>query len=360
MSKFFSKPVISNILRFCFNFIKLKTFEKSSFNFVKHKLIFLTAPLLLLTGLMSLFIFNICTDKYDVDGIFENSKTVINLPVNDEVDSYTLNKLQQITTNILNYSSNAQAAKRYNNFAAAILNKASKNEVKITTNKFLNITQQQKELLFNEFKMNFPNLIKLKAADEIKAYSWHDSQKSLEFWLQFAFAASILIVLLLIYLGIKFKKLGFWSTIIVASANLLFSIGSAFLVLVILTKKVNLTFITAMSFYFTTNLTILFTEIKKQLPDTKINRTKALEIANKSIQKTVPLTAFIVATLFVALACSIMFCLIFDNYILFYFAISTVISIILDLLFNLFCNAQLWALLKRKSIKTKETALKEA
>lgn len=357
MSKFFNKPLIKNILQICFNMIKLKTFEKSNFNFMKHKLVFITIPLILLTCLMSFFILNLCSDKYDLDGLFENSKTVINLPVdkNADVDNATLNKMQKIATNLLNYNSNAQLASKYNGFVSEILKKTSKNEIKITTNKKFVLTQQQKEMLFNEFKMHFPNLIKLKNADEIESYSLNNTQKNLEFWLQLSAAAAILIFMLLLYFGFKFKKIGFWSAILVALINLIFSVATTFLVLVIMTKRVNLTFITAMSFYFTINLTALFSEIRKQLPEKiKINKVKAAEIANKAIQKTLPSAVFIVAILFVALVCSTIFCVVFDNYILFYFALSTAIGVLIDLFFNLFCNGQIWVMLKRKELKKKE------
>lgn len=351
---FFSKTLFDNFMRFILKIIKFKTLEKSNFNFMKHKLIFVTVPLMLLTGLMSIFIFDICSDKFDLDGLFENSETVINLPVDKDadIDSATLNEIQQTAHNLLNCDVHAQFASKYSGFVSEVLNKTSTNEIKITTNKNFSLTEQQKESLFNELKMKFPNLIKLNSSDEIGSYNLSNSQKKLDFWLQFSAAAAILILMLLIYFGFKFKKIGFWSAILVALINLLFSITSTFLLLVIFTKKINLTCMVAMSFYFSINLTALFNEIKNQLPKKiKINEANAAEVANISIQKTVPSAVFVVSVLFVALVFTTIFCVIFNNYFLLRFAFSSSIAILMNLLFNLFCNGQIWAILKHKKLK---------
>ena len=136
---FFSKTLFDNFMRFILKIIKFKTLEKSNFNFMKHKLIFVTVPLMLLTGLMSIFIFDICSDKFDLDGLFENSETVINLPVDKDadIDSATLNEIQQTAHNLLNCDVHAQFASKYSGFVSEVLNKTSTNEIKITTNKLI-------------------------------------------------------------------------------------------------------------------------------------------------------------------------------------------------------------------------------
>ena len=107
-----------------------------------------------------------------------------------------------------------------------------------------------------------------------------------------------------------------------------------------------------MSFYFSINLTALFNEIKNQLPKKiKINEANASEVANISIQKTVPSAVFVVSVLFVALFFTTIFCVIFNNYFLLRSAFSSSIAILMNLLFNLFCNCQIWAILKRKKLK---------
>ena len=108
----------------------------------------------------------------------------------------------------------------------------------------------------------------------------------------------------------------------------------------------------AMSFYFSINLTTLFSEIKNQLPKKiKINEANAAEVANISNQKTVPSAVFVVSVLFVALVFTTIFCVIFNNYFLLRFAFSSSIAILMNLLFNLLCNGQIWAILKRKKLK---------
>lgn len=356
MSKIFKKPV--NLLLTITNLIKPKSKKKSITDFMKHRLVFLTVPLVLLTTLISLIFYNISTSKYDLDGLFENVKTVINLPINADVESKTLNRFQKITTDLLNHNSNVQVINKYYNFVNEVLQKIRQREVKITINKDMPLTAQQKEMLFNEFKMQFPNLVKLNSPNDIKSYVLNNTQKNLDFWIQIAVAASILTISLLFYFGMKFKKLGFFSTTTVALANLVFSMGATLSTLILLTKKINLIFMIAISFYFTTSLTALFNEMKKQLPEDKkkikLDKTSAYKIANMAINQLIPTSKFTLSIMLVALICSLIFCLIFNNLILFYFVLSAIIGICFDLFFNLFCSSQIWVLFKSKKITDKK------
>ena len=104
---------------------------------------------------------------------------------------------------------------------------------------------------------------------------------------------------------------------------------------------------------FTGNLTILFNEIKKELHSNK-STINTYETANAAINKFRSRFLFTFLILTITNLCCFTFSLLYNNYLVFYFAISTSISIVVDILTNTLFNAQLWAILRNRKPKNKK------
>lgn len=359
MIKLKTNSVLKSLLKF--KFINKDMFKIKKFNLMKHKLIYIITTITLFLILIGTFIFNICTNKYDFNSMIEKTKTVVTIPINKTADSQTLNQVQNTISKLLNTSCNTQATTNYTNknstlssdFQNYLFNKNGQQELQLTITKSSELTQQQKNLIFSTLTTQFPNLTMLKNANELTVEKFSNLQNNTNYWVQLGIFISILTVILLIYLGFKFKQLKFMLTIFIASTNLILSIGITFLSVTILTNRINLIFLIGVAIYFISNLTTLFNEIKSELASSE-SKVKIYDTANSAINKLLPQFVFTVLILLTAIISSLVFSLIYSNFLVFYFAISCSIGIIISLLTNTLFNAQLWVILKNIKIKSKK------
>ncbi len=345
MNKIFSKVFFDN-LKNIFN----KTASLNQSNFIKNRLTWILIPIVGLALLISGFMFNCYTKKFDIAAMINGNKTIIEIPLKDGIDSNTLKRIQNSATKLLKSNCVAQESIDYDKHMNSVLGKDGLNMLKITAFQSDNLTDQQKKLLFDELNQKFSNVVDLEDVDEnINSYTLSNLETNSQFWIQLLVVGSILFVCFIAYYAIKFKKLGLISIFLAATTDLILSLGITFFTTTLLTKKINLIFIMAMAIYFANNTASLFSKIAKESE----NETDPYKIANSVINKNLPNALFTLFIVSIASISALIANIIFDNPLLFYLAISTLIGVVVNLFLSTFFSPQLWALMRNKTINKK-------
>ncbi len=323
---------------------------ESNFDFYKRKSAFLIAILASFVVLTTVFIVNLCTDQFEVDSMLEQTKIVTYIPVEQELDSYTLNKLQKTTTNVINANSTVQNVSLYDGHAQDILNRAEANLIKIVSIKSVPLDDQQKTLLLDELKMQFPDIFTVESNEQVSSFTLDNPLIDENFLVQVVIAFCLYILIIGLFFAIRFKLLNSVKVAVTTLISFVLSAGLTFFAVTLISSKINLVFIIAISIFITSNLFNLFNTMNnylKQKPNEPMEPVNLLNYANNNM---VPMYIFEVLIVTIALIVSIIFSFVYDNFLLTYLIESLMIGLIFDIVVTMFFSGQLWVMLSGKKL----------
>lgn len=294
-------------------FKKMKKRERKPFDFVGKRKIFFAIPIVLIAiTIAGAFIMGL-----DLDIKFKGG-TIINCPYTGEID---LNKVQSTAQDALKETVTVQTTES-----------GDKHELVITLAENKEITMDQLSSLTNTLKQSFPENVVVKDTNEITVTTINP-QVGLEFFQKCLVAVAFAFLALIIYIGIRFRKIGGISAAIMAIIGLFHDIAIAFMIVIFFRFPVNDAFMAvALTIlgYSINNTIVIYDRIRENKErlgaDTPIR-----EIVNLSINQTLSRSINTTFTTLLALLVTLIMALIFH--------ISSITSFVLPMMFGILAGA---------------------
>ena len=282
-------------------------------DFVGKRKIFFSIPIVLII----ITIFGAIFLGFDLDVKFKGG-TIINCPYSGEVD---LQKVQTTAQDALQGSVTVQTTES-----------GGSHELVITLSENKEISIDQLSSLTEALKKDFPDNVVVQDQNEITVTTV-SSQIGTEFFQKCLVAVAFAFLALIIYIGIRFRKIGGISAAIMAIIGLFHDIIIAFMIVVFFRFPINDAFMAVMLTilgYSINNTIVIYDRIRENKG--KLTKgTPIREIVNLSINQTLSRSINTTVTTLLALLVTLIMSLVFH--------ISSIVSFVLPMMFGILAGA---------------------
>lgn len=320
---------------------RAKAKQERSYDFIKHRMLFLFIPLIIIAITIGASFYV----GVNVDIKFKGG-TIINVPYSGDIN---LDEARQVTETSLNESCTVQKGEN-----------ETSTQLVITLSENKELSPQQTNTLVNDLKNKFEDNLKDTTADKVEVTSVNPQIGS-DFFKKSMVAVAVAFIAIVIYIGIRFRKIGGFSAGIMGLIALFHDIAFVFAAIVYFRFPINDAFmaiVLTILGYSINNTIVIYDRIRENR--NALSGEKSIrEIVNLSINQT--LSRSINTTLTTILALIVMLIVALITHI------NTIVSFVVPLIFgmvagaysSIFISGPLWVWWKEKHPGKEKTKRKK-